>query len=812
MPGFFQISTFRSGGTPHRVYEVKMENTEKNVTTLPMLVLRGLTVFPRMIMFFDVAREKSAAAIDAALRSSDQLVFLAAQKDVQKEDPSPDEVYEVGTVSKVCQVFKLPDETVRVLVEGLFRARRAGVTSEGGCYVADVERLEDRPSARMSAKRLEALVRHTHSEFERYAEMSPRISQEILHGVLGADDASYLSDYIAQNLPVAVEAKQSILEELRVAQRLESVAALLESETEIIELDRGIQYRVRQRVGQSHREQFLREQLRAIREELGEEPEETGAEDYRRRIAELQLAPEYKEKLTKEVARLEMMHPSSAEAAVSRTYLDTVLELPWNVETKDNTDLARAARILDRQHYGLEKVKERILEFLAVRKLKPDIGGQVICLVGPPGVGKTSIAMSLASAMGRKTARLSLGGIRDEAEIRGHRKTYVGAMPGRIMNALAQAGSKNAVLILDEVDKLGADFHGDPAAALLEVLDAEQNHAFRDHYIEIPFDLSQTLFVTTANTLDTIPRPLLDRMEVIELSSYTDEEKMKIATKYLLPKQTAKHGLTPKTMRVDSKAIRDVITLYTRESGVRSLERELASLCRKAAKKVASGEESVHIRARDLETLLGPHRYKPERRSGRDEAGVVCGLAWTSVGGEILETEAGVMPGTGKIELTGNLGDVMKESARAAISYIRSVADELGIDPDFYKTKDIHIHFPEGAIPKDGPSAGVTIATAICSALLGAPVRSDVAMTGEITIRGRVLPIGGLKEKTMAAYRNGIRTVIIPEDNESDLAEIDPTVRAALNFVTAGSALDVFKAAILPVGSKEPAKYADKSA
>ncbi len=765
---------------------------------LPMLVLRGLAVFPKMVLFFDVGREKSAAAIDSALHSPEQLVFLAAQKELGEEDPPLDHVYEIGTVSKICQVFKMPDDTVRVLVEGLYRARRVSAGGSGGHYVAEIEQLDD-PAVRASQNRIQALIRRARDEFEHYAENSPRISQEIVSGVLSAKDPGYLADYIAQNLPVAVEAKQAILEERRAVKRLEQVIAMLGSEAEILELERGIQHRVRHQIGRSHREHFLREQLRVIREELGEEPEGGDQSDYRERIEALHLAPEHTEKLLKELSRLEMMHPASAEASVSRTYLDTVLELPWNSETKDSTDLKKAAKILDKQHYGLDKVKERILEFLAVRRLRPDIGGQVICLVGPPGVGKTSIAMSLASAMGRKTARLSLGGIRDEAEIRGHRKTYVGAMPGRIMNALAQAGSKNAVLILDEVDKLCGDFHGDPSAALLEVLDVEQNHTFRDHYIEIPFDLSQVLFVTTANTLDTIPRPLLDRMEVIELSSYTDEEKMQIAVQYLLPKQLERHGLTSKTMKLDKRAIRDLITCYTRESGVRNLEREIASLCRKAAKQVASGAESVSVKAKDLEALLGPHKFKPEHRSGRDEIGVVCGLAWTSVGGEILETEVGVVPGSGKIELTGNLGDVMKESARAAISYIRSVAEELGIDPDFHKTKDIHIHFPEGAIPKDGPSAGVTIATAICSALLGAPVRSDVAMTGEITIRGRVLPIGGLKEKTMAAYRNGIKTVVIPEDNASDLAEIDKTVRASLEFVTASTALDVFKAALLPV-------------
>lgn len=788
--------------------DIKTMNLE-----MPMFVLRGLTVFPKMVLFFDISRERSSHALEDVLRG-EQTVFLAAQREPSEDEPPLDRVYEVGTVSRVCQIFRLPDDTLRVLVEGLYRAKRTEVSGESPVYHAEVERIDDRSSNRVSATRVEALVRRVRDAFEEYAHSTERISAEILSAIERESDPGYLADYVAQNMPVSIDQKQQILEEQRVIKRLEKAAVMLSGECEIVRLEQSIQQRVRQQVGRSHREFYLREQLHIIREELGEEPESEGSGEYRDRIRSLEISDEYIEKLLKEVERLDMMHPSTQEAAVVRTYLDTVLELPWGKSTKDRTDLGRAAKILDKKHYGLEKVKERILEFLAVRKLKPDIGGQVICLVGPPGVGKTSVAMSIAEAMGRKTARLSLGGVQDEAEIRGHRKTYVGAMPGRIMNALGQAGSKNAVLILDEVDKLGHDFRGDPSAALLEVLDTEQNHAFRDHYIEIPFDLSQVLFITTANTVDTIPRPLLDRMEVIELSSYTDEEKIKIATRHLLPKQLEKHGLSSKTMKLSVGAIRELIECYTRESGVRNLEREISSLCRKAAKTIAEGgSDCVHIAARDIEPMLGPHRYKPERRTGHDEVGVVCGLAWTSVGGEILETEVGIVPGSGKVELTGNLGDVMKESARAAITYIRSVADKLGIDPDFHKNRDIHIHFPEGAIPKDGPSAGVTIATAICSALLEAPVRSDVAMTGEITLRGRVLPIGGLREKTMAAYRNGIRTVIIPAENESDLAEIDKTVCSELNFVTVKDTLAVFRTAInFSAAKKSEVKSVDKPA
>ncbi|MDD4716446.1 MAG: endopeptidase La, partial [Oscillospiraceae bacterium] len=589
----------------------------------------------------------------------------------------------------------------------------------------------------------------------------------------------------AQNVSMRGEDKQSILEELRPARRLEKINHILLREIEILQLEQDMQMKIRDQLGRNQRDYILREQMKVIRSELGEgEDPGTEQEEYASKIASAHLPKEVEEKLQKELSRLAKQPFGSAESAVLRNYLDTCLELPWNKRTKERVDVEAARKRLDKDHYGLEKVKERILEFLAVKQLAPDLKGQVICLVGPPGVGKTSIALSVAGAINRKLARLSLGGVRDEADIRGHRKTYVGAMPGRIISAILQSGSKNPLMVLDEIDKLGSDYRGDPSAALLEVLDAEQNYAFRDHYVELPFDLSDVLFITTANTTATIPRPLLDRMEVIELGSYTDEEKLQIAKNHLLPKQIKRHGMRRSTLRMTDDAIREVIVSYTRESGVRILERELAAICRKAAMKLVSGEaKQISITGDMLEEFLGTRKYYPERLPITEQVGVVNGLAWTSVGGEILEVEVNVVDGSGKVELTGNLGDVMKESAHAAHSYIRSRVKELGIDPDFYKNKDIHVHFPEGAVPKDGPSAGITIAVAMVSALTGAYVKRGLAMTGEITLRGRVLPIGGLKEKTMAALRHGIKTVILPADNTADLEEIDQTVRNALHFI-----------------------------
>ena len=754
---------------------------ENKMQRMPMLALRGLTVFPKMLIHFDVGRKKSIQALEKAM-SSGQTVFLVAQRDLQVDDPLIPDLYTVGTISRVCQILKLPGDNMRVLVEGLSRAKLLHVDEQ--VPLAEVLPLPA-PAGRAAPRRAEAAMRLARDLFESYVNLSTRLGPDVLVHASQSPNAGYLADYIAQNMAVSHEDKQAILENLPPLARLEQVTGLLMHEIEILELENEIQGKLHHQLGKNQREYYLREQIKTIQAELGDH-EDIGSEidEYRKKIFKLSLPEEFEDKLSQELTRLARMPSASPEAAIVRTWLDNILALPWRRTTRDRLDLKAARRVLDREHYGLEKVKERILEFLAVKALAPDLKGQVLCLVGPPGVGKTSVAQSVAHAMGRKMARLSLGGVRDEADIRGHRKTYIGAMPGRIMNALRQAGSRNPVIVLDEVDKMGHDFRGDPAAALLEVFDPEQNSSFRDHYLELPFDLSETLFITTANTTDTIPRALLDRMEIITLVSYTDEEKLRIAKKHLIPKQLARHGLKKTQLRLTDDAIRGLIIGYTRESGVRNLEREIASACRKAAGRIVSGQaERISVKACDLESLLGVRKYIPERPRSRAEVGVASGLAWTRVGGELLEVEAGAVEGSGKIDLTGNLGEVMKESARAALTYIRSRADALGIDPNFYKNRDIHIHFPEGATPKDGPSAGITVAVAMVSALTGAPVRRDVAMTGEITLRGRVLPIGGLREKTMAAFRSDVNTVIIPRENEKDLANIDPVVRDALQFI-----------------------------
>ena len=653
--------------------------------------------------------------------------------------------------------------------------------------------------------RTQALVRQAHQLFEQFVDLAVKSGQENLLQGSATDNAGELADFIAQNATFGYEDKQKILETLPPVHRLELCVRTMAKELDILRLESEINDQVQQNVNQNQRDYYLREQLHVIREELGED-DDNDADSYRARIQALKLPKETEEKLLREVSRFARQQAGSAEAAVLRNYLDTILDLPWNKETKERLDVAQARKILDADHYGLEKVKERILETLAVRQLAPELPGQILCLVGPPGVGKTSIAISIARALNRKLARISLGGVHDEAEIRGHRKTYIGAMPGRIMAAVSHAGSKNALLLLDEIDKLGSDYKGDPASALLEVLDSEQNSSFRDHYLEVPFDLHECMFITTANTTDTIPRALLDRMEVIEIGSYTDEEKLQIAKRHLLPKQLEKHGLPKGSVRVSEDALREIIACYTRESGVRNLERELAALCRKCAMRLVEPEapKRISVTGANLERYLGVRKFLPDELPANDQVGLVTGLAWTAVGGETLEVEVNVVDGSGKLELTGNLGDVMKESVHAAMSYIRSRTAHFGIAPDFYKTKDIHVHFPEGAIPKDGPSAGITICTAIVSALTGATVRRDIAMTGEISIRGRVLAIGGLKEKTMAALRHGIRTVIIPAANEKDLEEIDQTVRQALQFITVSTADRVLEAALLPAGAPEP--------
>ena len=757
------------------------------MVTMPALALRGLTIFPNMLLHFDVGRESSIKALDEAMTSG-QTIFLVAQRDLAVENPQEGDLYTIGTISNVRQILRLPGDNVRVMVEGISRGRLCHVVESAPYLVAQVEEIPAEVSVKRSA-RTEALIRQTYELFESYIELAPKMTQDILLSVLSSEDPGYIADYIAQNLPMRTGDKQVILEELRPVRRLEKLSQNLRREVEILELEQEMQNKVRDQLTRSQRDYVLREQLKVLQQELGEDQQGSGDQefdDYRRQISAAKLPEEVREKLEKELRRLEKQPFGSAEATVIRNYLDTVLELPWGKKTKERVNVEAARKVLDADHYGLDKVKERILEFLAVKQLAPQLKGQILCLVGPPGVGKTSIASSVARAIHRNMARISLGGVHDEAEIRGHRKTYVGAMPGRVIAAIQQAGSCNPLLLLDEIDKLGNDQRGDPASALLEVLDGEQNGTFRDHFLEVPFDLSDVLFITTANTLDTIPRPLLDRMEVIELSSYTDEEKVQIARRHLLPKELKRHGLTKAQLRLTDDAIRALIRGYTRESGVRVLERELGALCRKAAMRVVSdGVKSVSITDKNLETYLGIPRYHPDHLPQSEQVGVVNGLAWTSVGGEILEVEVSVVPGSGKIELTGNLGDVMKESAHTALTCIRSRAQQLGIEGDFYKTKDIHIHFPEGAVPKDGPSAGIAITTAMVSALTNTPVKRELAMTGEITLRGRVLPIGGLKEKTMAAYRNGITTVIIPADNEKDLEEIDPTVRSGLRFVTA---------------------------
>ena len=750
---------------------------------MPALALRGLTIFPNMMLHFDVGREASIKALDESMTSG-QPIFLVAQRDMAVEEPKEADLYRVGTISTVRQILRLPGGNVRVMVEGVSRGRLQCLTQTTPYFTAQVEEIPEETTFRRSA-RTEALIRQTYELFENYIDLAPKMTPDILLSVLSSEEPGYIADYIAQNLPMRTGDKQAILEELRPVRRLEKLCQNLRREVAILELEHQMQDKVRDQLTRSQRDYVLREQLKVIQQELGEDGQgDSELEEYRQRIAQAKLPQEVADKLTKELGRLEKQPFGSAETTVLRNYLDTVLELPWGKYTKERVNVEAARKVLDGDHYGLEKVKERILEFLAVKQLSPQMKGQIICLVGPPGVGKTSIATSVAHAIHRNMARISLGGVHDEAEIRGHRKTYVGAMPGRIIAAIKQADSCNPLLLLDEIDKLGNDQRGDPASALLEVLDAEQNATFRDHFLEVPFDLSDVLFITTANTLDTIPKPLLDRMEVIELSSYTDEEKVEIAKRHLIPKQIKRHGLTKAKFKLSDDALRTLIRGYTRESGVRILERQIGALCRKAAMRLVTGTvKSVSVTEKNLEELLGIPRYHPDHIPQTEQVGVVNGLAWTSVGGEILEVEVAVVPGTGKVELTGNLGDVMKESAHAALTYIRSRAAQLGIESDFYKTKDIHIHFPEGAVPKDGPSAGIAITTAMVSALTGMPVKVELAMTGEVTLRGRVLPIGGLKEKTMAAYRNGIRTVIVPADNVKDLEEIDPTVKAGLRFV-----------------------------
>ncbi len=773
---------------------------------MPALALRGLVCFPGVMLHFDVGRKKSVKALNVAMEKG-QKIFLVSQKNVFDEDPNEADLYDIGCVARICQVLRMSDESVKVLVEGLYRAKVVGINNAGSYMTASFRKCEI-PVTRHRQVYLETLARKIRTEFEAYASKGVKLAPDIAATVASNDDVGFLADFITFNIPVPVDDKQFILEQLNPVTRAKIALELLGKEGEIIEIDKRIGERVKSQIDENQREYYLREQIKAINFELYGDTAEDEIDEYYSKIEKMQASKEIKDKLVSEVQKLAKMPQGSHEGTVVRNYLDTCIELPWEIYTDAAVSIPKAEAILDRDFFGMEKVKERIIEQLSVYTLNPDIKGQIICLVGPPGVGKTSIARSIAECMGRKYARISLGGVHDEAEIRGHRKTYIGAMPGKIINAIKQAGSGNPLILLDEIDKLAGDYKGDPAAALLEVLDKEQNSTFTDHFIDMPFDLSRTVFITTANTAATIPEPLLDRMEVIELTSYTREEKFQIAKRHLVKKEVKNHGLDGRKIKFTDEALYDLIDFYTREAGVRKLERSVATLCRKTAKLIASGEKkTVKLGSAELKNLLGKHKYRPEEILSSDEVGIINGLAWTSVGGELMQLEVSVMEGTGKIELTGSLGDVMKESARAAVSYVRANAEKYNIEADFYKTKDIHIHATENAVPKDGPSAGVTITTALISALTGIPVRRDVAMTGEVTIKGRVLAIGGLKEKTMAAYRAGVKTVFIPKANEADIAELDKTVIANVKFVVAERVETVIEGALKNTDEKEAEKF-----
>ena len=774
-------------------------------TTMPMIAMRGLVMFPKVVMHFDVSRDRSETALKAAL-SDDRLIFLTAQKDEMVEEPGVRDMYQVGVVAEIHQILKTPDNITRVLVEGIYRAKLVKLHQGEPYYVADVKQMSNCIVSKEDEVEYEAVMRSIKSVFEQYCRNMPKMPKEFVNSVLNEKDPMKLFELIAFNISLSVEDKQALLEENYLIARLGMLVAMLSREAEVLDIERHIHEKVNEQMNNAQKEYYLREQMKIISSMLGEaENYQDEIEEYADKIQELDFTPEIEEKLMREVDRLTKMSASSQEAFVVRNYLDTVLELPWRTSTKDKTDVKKARALLDKEHYGLEKVKDRIIENIAVRALQPELKGQILCLVGPPGIGKTSIGKSIAKALGRKYARVSLGGIRDESDIRGHRKTYVGAMPGRIINAIKTSGSNNPLILLDEIDKMANDMRGDPSSAMLEVLDSEQNSTFRDHFIEVPFDLSNVLFVTTANTTQTIDGPLLDRMEVIELTSYTREEKFHIAKEHLVPKQLKANGLRSSMLKIADSAIYMIIDSYTREAGVRTLERFIASLCRKAAKEIVSDEvKKVSITAKNLEKYLGAKKYLDDDLAEKDEVGIVNGLAWTSVGGVIMPLEVSVFDGKGTVETTGSLGDVMKESAKIAVSYVRSVADKYGISKDFYKEKDIHIHAPEGATPKDGPSAGVTMTTALVSALSGMAVRHDIAMTGEITLHGKVLPIGGLREKTMAAYKAGMKTVIIPKANRSDLEEVDNAVKENVNFIFAENLEQVLEAALVKNNTPVP--------
>lgn len=779
---------------------------------LPMIALRGLVMFPKMMLSFDIARKKSVIALNEAM-SRNQMIYLTAQKQTDLEDPSADDLYPIGCIGTVKQVVRLGQDGIRVMVEGVQRAKLVDVFRNEPSFVAEVVPVYEYEPIVEDAY-LQALFRQTHGIFERYAVVGGRIPPEVLKSAASIRSCGELADFIASNIELDLQYKQQILSEANPVKRLELVDSLLEDENQLLFLERQISEKVHKQMDDNQRDYYLREQMKAISEELGDydSPQDEAAE-YREKIAQTALPDSIREKLNKEVDKLFKMPSGSHEGTVVRNYLDTALQLPWGKETKDCVDLIKAKKILDREHYSMQRVKERILEVLAVRAMNNELHGQIICLVGPPGVGKTSIARSLAHCMNRKYVRISLGGVRDESDIRGHRRTYIGAMPGRLISAVSSAESCNPLILLDEIDKLSSDYRGDPAAALLEALDSEQNKGFVDHYLDFPFDLSKVLFVTTANNADTIPAPLFDRMDVIELSSYTREEKFQIAKRHLLRKQQKANGLSGSNLRVTDAALYDIIDHYTKEAGVRGLEKKIAQLCRKTAKKIVEAQNEVKrvtVTPNNLKDYLGEYKFKTENNILLDEVGTVNGLAWTSVGGELLRIETLVLPGSGKLQLTGSLGDVMQESGKAAVSYVRWIAGRLQVsDQEFYKNNDIHVHAPEGAVPKDGPSAGVTMTTALVSALTGIPVRADTAMTGEISLRGKVMPIGGLREKAMAAYRAKMKQVLIPAENVPDLSEVDPAVKEAIQFIPVNTVDEVLSLALvrspfLKVGSSVP--------
>ena len=772
--------------------------------TLPLIPLRGLAIFPYTILNFDIGRESSLKALDEAMLG-DELIFLTSQKEAEIDEPTEEDFYHVGTICKVKQMIKLPGDTVRVLVEGISRGTIEEINQDKGYFEAVIDEIVYNEDEIVNDMEVEALIRNVLESFEEYINIGNRVSPEILVSLEEIENPDRFVDTIASNIYLKPEQKQQILEEFDIAKRLELLYSILLEEIDILKIEKKITLRVKKQMNKVQKEYYLREQLKAIQKELGEEEDiSSESQEYREKLKKIKAPKETKAKIQKEIDKFSRISPASPDISVSRNYLDTIFSLPWNKETKDKLDIKKAKEVLDKEHYGMEKVKERILEFLAVRSLSKSLKGPIICLVGPPGVGKTSIAKSIAASLNRKFVRISLGGVRDEAEIRGHRRTYVGAIPGRIINGVKESGTKNPVFLLDEIDKMASDYKGDVASAMLEVLDPEQNKNFVDHYLEIPFDLSKILFITTANSLSTIPGPLLDRMEIIELSGYIEEEKLNIAQKYLLKKQIEENGLEEGFVKIDDETMRDIINYYTREAGVRTLERTIGKICRKIAKKYVEDPTltEVVVTKEDLEEYLGKDKYTFDLAGVKPEIGMVTGLAWTAVGGVTLNVEVNVLKGKGQVVLTGQLGDVMKESAKTAISYIRSISDKFNIPEDFYQTKDIHIHIPEGATPKDGPSAGVTMATAVISALTNIPVRCDVAMTGEITLRGRVLPVGGIKEKLLAAHRAGIKKVLLPKDCEAQLDEIPQNVKDQMEFVLVKHLDEVLEHALVKDGDR----------